>query len=591
MTGNIRFLDVPFEERYDASSYGAKYDSKKKIWYADASMPSSRKAIERYGSEDFSYARWLEDNHNKRIRPFTPGSTQFTLHPHQKDDGELILQAWKRGQQGFLIASGTGVGKTLSMIAGACNIAKASKHTPMRPLKLLVVCPKSVIPSWRNTLRSYAGTVLMRVMIINYQQLNKLIKEPANARTAKTTRTKNRRTARNGVPKINFDVIIFDEEQYLKNYTAANASAVSMAANTIAQMGTAYKRGEKPFVISGTATPGTNPLELAMMAPWLAPLISKNNKKYVSPASWGQFLADNGFHVKKGKTGWAWSQAPWWNSKNADNASIMRAKRKVEAEHQNDVKIIGDALSSANAPYVQRKPSDIAGWPTQQAIMLPMDIGLKGMSEYMLAWGEFRAALKLAAKNNDSKSPLVEALRFRQKSSLLKVDGVAEFALEQVKSGNQVFIGCEFMETIDVIENKLRKARVPFAEYSGRNEADRESERLRFQRGDAKVVLCTTVAGVSFHAGEKLPDGSQATSAPRITILADVRNRVLDTMQQMGRCHRDGQNSVCYLPYAEHTVDEKVISSFITKISNMKDMLADDGHDFINDLIMNDDKD
>ena len=57
-------------------------------------------------------------------------------------------------------------------------------------------------------------------------------------------------------------------------------------------------------------------------------------------------------------------------------------------------------------------------------------------------------------------------------------------------------------------------------------------------------------------------------------------------MQQMGRCHRDGQNSVCYIPYAEHTIDEKVIASFIMKISNMKGMLADDGHDFINDLIM-----
>lgn len=584
--GNIRYLDVPFDERYEASGYGARYDSKRKIWYADADMPSSRKAIERYGSEDFSYARWLEDSHNRRIRPFTPGKTQFRLHPHQKEDGELILDAWRHGRQGFLIASGTGVGKTLSMIAGACDIAKASRHTPMRPLKLLVVCPKSVIPSWRNTLRAYADTILLRVMIINYQQLNKLIREPATAKTAKTTRTKNRRTARNGVPKINFDVIIFDEEQYLKNYTSANASAVSMAANTIAQMGTAYRKGEKPFVISGTATPGTNPLELAMMSPWLAPLISPSNRKYVSPASWGQFLSENGFHVRKGKTGWSWSQTPWWNAKNADNASMMKAKMKTDAEHRHDVELIGKALSNPDAPYIQRKPSDIAGWPTQQAIRLPMDIGLKGMSEYMLAWSEFRTALKLAAKNNDSKSPLVEALRFRQKASLLKADGIAEFTAEQVKSGNQVFIGCEFMETIDVIEDRLRKARIPFAEYSGRNETERESERLRFQKGKAKVVLCTTVAGVSFHANEKLPDGSTATSAQRITVLADVRNRVLDTMQQMGRCHRDGQNSVCYIPYAEHTIDEKVIASFIMKISNMKGMLADDGHDFINDLIM-----
>lgn len=582
MADDVRYLDVPFDERYDASNLGAKYDSRRKTWYAPA---SAVKAIERYGSDDFSYQRWLEDTHNRHIRPFTPGSTKFTPHPHQKQDGELILKAWEQGRQGFLIASGTGVGKTLSMIAGTCNIARKAGFTPMKRMKVLIVCPKSVIPSWRNTLRAYADTILLRVMVINYQQLNKLIKEPASAKTAKTKRTKNRRTARNGEPKINFNVIIFDEEQYLKNYPD---SAVSMAANTIAQMGTSYRKGEKPFVISGTATPGTNPLELAMMAPWLSTLINPSNRKYTAPSAWGQFLADNGFHVKKGKTGWSWSQIPWYGSKNDKNASQTAAKHKIEQEHAMDVKAIGKALKTPSAPYIQRKPSDIAGWPTQQAIELPMDIGLKGMTDYMLAWTQFRAALKLAASKNDSKSPLVEALRFRQKASLLKAPGIAEFAIEQVKSGNQVFIGCEFMETIDMIESKLKSARIPFAEYSGRNETNREQERLRFQKGEAKIILCTTVAGVSFHAGEKLPDGSNATTADRITILADVRNRVLDTMQQMGRCHRDGQNSVCYIPYAEKTVDEKVIGTFVMKIRDMKGMLADDGRDFLNDLLMDD---
>lgn len=589
---DIRYLDVPFDERYDASSMGAKYDNKRKTWYIDDEDSDNDRihdAIRKYGSEDFSYQRWLEDARNRRIRPFNPAKTQFKPHPHQIQDGKLILKAYENNKQGFLIASGTGVGKTLSMIVGACNIARIEKYTPAHRMKLLIVCPKSVIPSWRNTLKAYATEAMrLRVMIINYQQLNKLIKEPETAKNAKTARTKNRRTARSGEPKIHFNVIIFDEEQYLKNYPS---SAASMAANTIAQMGTAYKKGEKPFVISGTATPGTNPLELSMLAPWLAPLINESNRKYISPALWGQFLADNGFHVKKGKTGWAWSQAPWWGGKNADNEAMNAAKNKIASEHEEDTKRVGEALSKANAPYVQRKPSDIAGWPTQQAIKLPIDIGVKGIADYMLAWGQFRAALKLAAAKNDSKSPLVEALRFRQKASLLKAENIAEFAIENVKSGNQVFIGCEFMETIDMIEDKLRKAKIPFSEYSGRNESIREQERLKFQKGETKVVLCTTVAGVSFHANEKLPDGTMATNADRITILADVRNRVLDTMQQMGRCHRDGMNSVCYIPYAEKTIDEKVIDTFVNKIHNMKNMLSDDGRDFLNDLLMSDSND
>ena len=299
------------------------------------------------------------------------------------------------------------------------------------------------------------------------------------------------------------------------------------------------------------------------MSPWLARLID-GNSAYTPPSQWGAVRAKHGFDVSKGRT---WS----WNPKD-----------------DHDVNEISHALASPDAPYIMRTPSDIAGWPVQQIIPIPMSLNAVESVEYLMAWNEFRRKMNMSNHGMDKNSPLVAALRFRQKSSILKAGHIAEFAMDNVRSGRQVFIGCEFNDTMDVMESAFTKAGMPWVEYSGRNVANRERARESFQHGDAMIVLCTSVDGVSFHAGEIMEDGTMATGAERITILADVRNRVLSTKQQMGRCHRDGMNSICYMPYAEDTKDESVINVFARKMMNMNTMMNNDSDkDYINALMMN----
>lgn len=560
MTGII-FLDVPYDQRMQAKYLGARYDGKRKTWYIPSDGKNAGRLSSMYGTQDFTFQRWLEDDFNRTPKPIRPGGAVFKPKPHQEEAGKRILKAWQSGSQGFLISDGTGLGKTLSTLYGTELIAKAMRLR--RKLKLLIVCPKAVIPSWRQTLRSYPPAANIRALIINYQSMSKLIKPPASARKAKTIRTRNRRIARSGTPKISFDVIIFDEEQYLKNY---GASAMSMAAGTIAGLDTAYRKRSSPFVISSTATPGTNPMELAIMAPWLSTLIDPKDRRYTPPKNWGRFLKDHGFSIRGKASSLAW--------------------RGSDKDMKRDVATIGRALATPGAPYIMRTSSDIAGWPEQQVIPVPMDIGAQGMVQYMMAWDEFRQAWHLARKRRDKQSPLVAALRFRQKSSIIKAPSIADFAVESVHEGKQVFIGCEFVETMDIIEHALDKARIPYSEYSGRLQAGREQARMDFQTGKTKVVLCTSVEGVSFHAGESLQTGGHATSADRVTIIADVRSRVLDTQQQMGRCHRDGRNSICYLPYAEDTIDRKTIETFARRIRNMDLMTGNrTGSDYLDAMI------
>ena len=116
------------------------------------------------------------------------------------------------------------------------------------------------------------------------------------------------------------------------------------------------------------------------------------------------------------------------------------------------------------------------------------------------------------------------------------VDMIADL----VDSGNQVYISCEFMETIDRYKELLEARKLKVTEISGCNVSMREAERIKFQTGQADVVLCTVVAGISLHAGKTLPDENKANSNPRVSIIHDIRQNNLDTEQALGWAHRDG---------------------------------------------------
>lgn len=586
----ITLLEVPFDKRYEARNAGAKYDAKMKVSYVEGEIKSD---LKKWKSEDYSYARWVEDTINKKIRIVTPGPVVFKPREHQTAAQQAISKAWNEGMPGFLIADSTGLGKTLSIVAGVARIAKLKRKTPANKMKTLIVCPKGAIPVWRQTLKAYPESILLRPLIINYQQLNKLIKEPQKVKSGKdkrgrkiSTRVRNRTIARDGVPKINFDVIVFDESHYLKNY---GSSAMSMSAATLAKLNDPYVKNKSPFVIYSTATPGSSPMNMAIMAPTLSKLIRPTLRRHISPKDWGKFLYEEKFHVTKGKTGWSWITTPWYGSNSKDPKERKKyemAKAKTKKAQDEDTVRIGKAWTRPNAPYLARDPSDVRGWPLQQVEPFYIELAPEELQAYEEAWGEFRAYLKLKQKGQaDPKDGLTKRLRFRQKASLLKIPMIAEHTEELLANDKQVFIGCQFLETVDKLEEIFRKKKIKYAEVSGRS-ADKQAERIRFQKGEAKVVLCTVTEAISCHAGESLPDGTKATENDRVTIIADVRENPNDCIQQMGRCHREGKHSLCEFPLIVGTVDEKVMMSFVDKARNLKNMKGEPDPEYLDKVFM-----
>lgn len=573
----LQVVDLPWGMKHS----GVRYDRVKKVHlYEGGKLPY---ILEEFGSEDYSYQRWIEDDLNGFVLRPQRGVNLFTPRDHQVVAAKEILKAFAKGWPGFLEADKTGLGKTLSTLSGVASIIardprfKDGKRIP----KMLVVCPKRVIPVWRNTLRAYplAGQK-MRVMVTNYQSLLKLIEPPKEAASAKKKRTKDRLIVRKGKPRIDFDFIIFDESHYLKSYPS---STVSLAASNVAKLEVPYIRGKSPFVISATATPGATPLNFATMAPWISRLLAPDSEaaKKITPSGWGSFLENLGFAVTEGKVGWNWAVLPFWG-KDSEDIKAKRAYekkfREVKAQQRSDAGRIGKALTSEGAPFIMRSPKDIAGWPEQQIIPLPIELDSEGKFTYKEAWDRFRDFLRLPPSKQDSKSAMVENLRYRQKSSMLKVPALVEQIVDWVDQDFQVYVSCEFTETVEKYAEGLDKAKIPYVITSGKTK-DVEIPRLAFQKGKAKVVLSTLLEGVSFHSKEQLPDGTLATSNPRITVISDLRQNNLSNSQISGRCHRDGENSVLYIPYFADTVDERIITSYANKTANMMKMTGETDED------------
>ncbi|HEY2510001.1 MAG TPA: helicase C-terminal domain-containing protein, partial [Polyangiaceae bacterium] len=97
----------------------------------------------------------------------------------------------------------------------------------------------------------------------------------------------------------------------------------------------------------------------------------------------------------------------------------------------------------------------------------------------------------------------------------------------------------------------------------------KETERLRFQRGDVRVVLFTVEEGISLHQGEY-------NEVARSEVVHDLRWSAIQMAQIEGRCHRDGRFAQVYWAYADGTIEEQIASLVCRRLQSMKEMVGDD---------------
>jgi hypothetical protein len=196
---------------------------------------------------------------------------------------------------------------------------------------------------------------------------------------------------------------------------------------------------------------------------------------------------------------------------------------------------------------------------------------------------EFIKALEGAGTLSKRQAAFVKSeavIRLRQKSSLLKLEDSIELCLELLDNGRQVAISCEFLATMDAMEEVLRKKKISYARVHGRctnNSHLKEAERLRYQRGDAPVILFNVVEGISLHEGETNNGGN---NVPRCQIDHDLRWSAIQAHQIDGRSHRDGKFAQVYWVVAKDTIDSRVAEVLLGKLESMGNLQGDSTKDF-----------
>lgn len=512
-------LEVPFAMRAVAMAGGARWDAAHSAFlYRGDTLPE---ALTPFRPAPYSWEMEVERDINDDPPP-PVGAPRGAITPraHQLEGMRAILAAAAAGRSGFLLADDVGLGKTITAWAAVLQMPAARA--------ILIVCPLAVVAHWRRTVQAM-GDGGRTIVLLNYERLGKLFEVAPEAR--RKIRSK-KGLARAGSAET-FDVIVWDESHRCKNPTAARSK---LAAKLNARAG---------LVLWLSATAGQNPLELSYLAPLLARV---TGSRAADLKDFEQWCTAQGLGVTRGAYGkWSWR---------GDPADCERVRA-----------LLFDGTPAAG---IRRRPEDIAGWPEINRILTPIELDLAARALYERAWTEFRRELELAPSGRDPKSALAATLRLRQKGSLLRAPGTLELVRELLDNGHQVAVSVAFLETLEAMRAELEAESIPCALVHGRLPAGaREDERLRFQRGAARVALFTVEEGISLHQGEH-------NDVARSEVIHDLRWSAIQMAQIEGRCHRDGRFAQVYWAYADGTIEEQIALVVARRIQSMKGMVGDD---------------
>jgi superfamily II DNA or RNA helicase len=517
-------LDVPFAMRAVATASGARWDASHGVFLHEGrELPA---ALAPFRALPYSWEMHVQRElaGAPAVRASQPAGA-IELRPHQRDAVATIAAARAAGLPGFLLADDVGLGKTIT----AWWAIRAMREVT----SVLIVCPLAVVAHWRRTIEAM-GDGGKDIILLNYDRLGKLFEVSDAAR--KRIKSKKGLARAGTAPAL--DVIVFDESHRCKNPTAARSK---LAAKLVASAG---------FCLWLSATAGQNPLELSYLAPLLAHATGARAKDLKDFEQW---CIDQELGVTRGAYGkWEWRANP-------TDCEKVRA-------------MLFDAAPRRTAAGIRRRPEDIVGWPAINRILTPLELAPDERALYDEAWTAFRRELELVPRGKDPRSALAATLRLRQKSSLIRAAGTVELARELLDNGHQVAISVAFLETLTALRELLERGvgGVPCAAiHGGLPAAQREDERLRFQRGDARVVLFTVEEGISLHQGEH-------NDVPRSEIIHDLRWSAIQMAQIEGRCHRDGRFAQVYWTYADATVEDKIARVVAGRIQAMKEMIGDD---------------
>jgi len=428
------------------------------------------------------------------------------LLPYQVPSVQRIVASLKH-HNFCLDASDVGTGKTYAALAACRELGR----------KPLIICPKSVIPSWKKAAKHFG----LEIDVINYE----LLRRGSTPFATQSTDDRNNTSFQFHLSASRTGILIFDEVHRCKAQSSLNSKLLIAAG----------RQGIPTIALSATAA--TNPLEMKALGFVLG--------LFESPSQHWRWAQTNGCH--RGQFG---------GLKWSGDVGVLRRIHHAIFERQplavgTRIKVVdlGDAFPE-----------------TQIAVQL---LELNGKT------AEINEAYRLAQEAidrvnqkqlTDPELPLTLLLRARQISEAAKIPMIVDQIEDAIEQNLSVAVFVNFQDSIDTIRAALPENVGKVAVIVGGQSAEERQTNIdAFQADQARVIIANIQAG---GVGVSLHD--LHGNHPRLALISPTWSAV-DLRQTLGRVHRAGgqSKSLQRLVYAAGTVEEQVAATVEAKLIDL----------------------
>lgn len=442
-----------------------------------------------------------------------PERYQDIARPYQAT-GYNWLRFLFENKFGACLADDMGLGKTLQTIMFLQSIID-------RVDKVLVVCPVSILINWQNEINKFSD------LDVHVYYGNDREKPTEDTKIILTSYGVMKREAYTTFQDMNFDILIMDEVQHLKNIRSQGATAArTLKAN---------------FRVCLTGTPVENDLSEFY-----------NIMDLSIPGIWGEMSFFRSSSNKKSRLLARQTVRPF---------ILRRTKEQVLTE-----------------------------LPEKEENHVYLNFTQEEREHYLSTLVKIKQKMDVVQKGRKYSEILKSLLQLRQlclwqnASSLRssKVDFLMENLEVLLEEGHKVLVFSQFTTYLDIIQNKVRERSYNFARIDGSQSLKkRQSEVDRFQDGDAEVFLISLKAGGV---------GLNLTAASYIFLMDPWWNPAVEN-QAIDRAYRIGQENklTVYRPIIKDSVEEKVLVLQNSKRELFKDLMASDEESFFDGKLSMDD--
>lgn len=443
------------------------------------------------------------------MNPPPLGTLEEVLRPYQKH-GVGWLEFLRRNRFGGILADEMGLGKTLQTLAFLQSVAERAPSEKRQPS--LIVCPTTLVFNWVAEVAKF--TPKLRVVALQGPRRHELFAKLGEFDLAVTSYALVRRDSEH-YAGIEFDTVVLDEAQHIKNRQTQNAQSVKSI------------RARNRFVLTGT------PIENSVLDLWS--IFDFLMPGYLGTAA--DFKERYEGPIARDRNPEAQARL----NRRIRPFLLRRLKKEVARDLPDKIEQVSfcEMTSDQQAAYQQlleASRQEISNAVETQGLQRSRMVILTALLRLRQICCDLRLLkLENTAANNSGKLEMFQ-----------------ELLQEVIDGGHRVLVFSQFVEMLSLIKEALGEQNIPFSYLDG-STTDRAKVVQEFQNDPAIPVFL-----ISLKAGGV---GLNLTAADTVIHFDPWWNPAVES-QATDRAHRIGQTRVVtsYKLITRGTVEEKILS-------------------------------